>query len=57
LGPALCGVHRMNILTGYNIAMTHQTKTVVDAAKKAGVRHTVNQRVFAADDATDSKYC
>ncbi|WP_309658981.1 NmrA family NAD(P)-binding protein [Sphingomonas sp. SORGH_AS_0802] len=53
---ALCGVDRMNILTGYTIAMTHQTKTVVDAAKKAGVRHIVNQGVFAADDATDSKY-
>jgi NAD(P)H dehydrogenase (quinone) len=56
-GPALCGVDRMNILTGYTIAMTHQTKTVVDAAKKAGVQHIVNQGVFAADDATDSKYC
>jgi uncharacterized protein YbjT (DUF2867 family) len=33
-GPALCGVDRMNILTGYTIAMTHQTKTVMDAAKK-----------------------
>jgi NAD(P)H dehydrogenase (quinone) len=41
----------------YTIAMTHQTKTVVDAAKKAGVKHIVNQGVFAADDATDSKYC
>jgi uncharacterized protein YbjT (DUF2867 family) len=56
-GPALYGVDRMNILTGYTIAMTHQTKTVVDAAKKAGVSHIVNQGVFAADDATDSKYC
>ncbi|MEG4276395.1 NmrA family NAD(P)-binding protein [Microcoleus sp. MON1_C1] len=56
-GPALCGVDRMNILTGYTIAMTHQTKTVVDAAKKAGVQHIVNQGVFAAEDATDSKYC
>jgi uncharacterized protein YbjT (DUF2867 family) len=56
-GPALCGVDRMNILTGYTIAMTHQTKTVVDAAKKAGVRHIVNQGVFAAEDATDSKFC
>jgi len=54
---ALHGVDRMNILTGYTIAMTHQTKTVVDAAKKAGVKHIVNQGVFAADDATDSKYC
>src|SRR4028118_250879 len=29
-GPALCGVDRLNILTGYTIAMTHQTKTLVD---------------------------
>lgn len=56
LGPALCGVDRMNILTGYTIAMTHQTKWLVDAAKKAGVRHIVNQGVFAADDCTDSKF-
>ncbi|MDB5660524.1 MAG: hypothetical protein JWS10_3139 [Cypionkella sp.] len=54
-GPALCGVDRMNILTGYTIAMTHQTKTLVDAAKKAGVQHIVNQGIFAAEDATDSK--
>src|SRR4028118_2190544 len=55
-GPALCGVDRLNILTGYTIAMTHQTKTLVDAAKKAGVKHIVNQGVFANDDCTDSKF-
>jgi NAD(P)H dehydrogenase (quinone) len=55
-GPALCGVDRLNILTGYTIAMTHQTKTLVDAAKKAGVKHIVNQGVFASDDCTDSKF-
>jgi uncharacterized protein YbjT (DUF2867 family) len=55
-GPALCGVDRMNILIGYTIAMKHQTKTPVDAAKKAGVKHIVNQGVFAADDCTDSKF-
>jgi hypothetical protein len=47
----------MNILTGYTIAMTHQTKTVVDAAKKTGVQHIANRGVFAAEDATESKYC
>jgi NAD(P)H dehydrogenase (quinone) len=55
-GPAFCGVDRLNILTGYTIAMTHQTKWLVDAAKKAGVKHIVNQGVFAAEDCTDSKY-
>ncbi|MDR6126695.1 NAD(P)H dehydrogenase (quinone) [Sphingomonas sp. SORGH_AS802] len=56
MGPALRGVDRMNILTGYTIAMTHQTKWLVDAAKKAGVRHIVNQGVFANQDCTDSKF-
>jgi len=56
LGPALCGVDRLNILTGYTIAMTHQTKWLVDAAKKAGVKHIVNQGVFANADCTDSKF-
>ncbi len=56
-GPALCGVDRLNILTGYTIAMTHQTKTLVDAARKAGVKHIVNQGVFANnDDSTDLKF-
>jgi NAD(P)H dehydrogenase (quinone) len=36
LGPALCGVDRLNILTGYTIAMTHQTKWLVDAASTQG---------------------
>jgi NAD(P)H dehydrogenase (quinone) len=56
MGPALCGVDRLNILTGYTIAMTHQTKWLVDAAKKAGVKHIVNQGVFANEDCTDSKF-
>jgi NAD(P)H dehydrogenase (quinone) len=55
-GPALCGVDRLNVLTGYTIAMVHQTKWLVDAAKKAGVKHIVNQGVFANDDCTDSKF-
>ncbi|MDB5914958.1 MAG: hypothetical protein JWP22_3633 [Ramlibacter sp.] len=33
--------------------MTHQTKTLVDAARKAGVKHIVNQGVSANDDCTD----
>jgi NAD(P)H dehydrogenase (quinone) len=36
--------------------MTHQTKWLVDAAKKAGVKHIVNQGVFANEDCTDSKF-
>ena len=36
-GPALAGVDRLYLLTGYTVAMLHQSKTLVDAAKKAGV--------------------
>ena len=34
-GPALCGVDRINLFTGYATPYDHQTETVVDAAKKA----------------------
>lgn len=52
-GMALAGVDRLYLLTGYTVAMTHQSKTLIDAAKKAGVRHIVNQGVFAEWDCTD----
>ncbi|MDB5850546.1 MAG: hypothetical protein JWP29_4298 [Rhodoferax sp.] len=55
-GAAFAGVDRLFLLTGYTVAMTHQSKTVVDAAKKAGVRHIVNQGVFAAEDCTDPHF-
>lgn len=53
---ALAGVDRLYLLTGYTIAMVTQSKTLVDAAKKAGVRHIVNQGVFAEWDCTDPHF-
>lgn len=55
-GAALAGVERLFLLTGYTVAMTHQSKTLVDAARKAGVRHIVNQGVFANEDCTDPHF-
>ncbi len=53
---ALAGVDRLYLLTGYTVAMCHQSKTLVDAARKAGVRHIVNQSVFAEWDCTDPHF-
>ena len=55
-GMALAGVDRLYLLTGYTVAMTHQSKTLIDAAKKAGVGHIVNQGVFAEWDCTDPHF-
>jgi uncharacterized protein YbjT (DUF2867 family) len=55
-GLALNGVDRLYLLTGYTVAMTHQSKTLVDAARKAGVSHIVNQGVFAEWDCTDPHF-
>lgn len=55
-GAALADVDRLYPLTGYTVAMTHQSKTLVDAAKKAGVSHIVNQGVFADADCTDPHF-
>jgi len=55
-GVALAGVDRLYLLTGYTIAMVTHSKTLVDAAKKAGVRHIVNQGVFAEWDCTDPHF-
>lgn len=55
-GAALAGVDRLYLLTGYTIAMITQSKTLVDAARKAGVSHIVNQGVFAEWDCTDPHF-
>ena len=55
-GAALAGVDRLYLLTGYTIAMVTQSKTLVDAARKAGVSHIVNQGVFAEWDCTDPHF-
>jgi NAD(P)H dehydrogenase (quinone) len=55
-GPALAGVDRLYLLTGYTVAMLHQSKTLVDAAKKARVQHIVHQGIFGEWDCTDPHF-
>ena len=43
---ALKGVDSLFLLTGYTFAMVVQSKAMVDAAKKAGVKHIVHLGVF-----------
>ena len=50
---ALAGVNRLYLLTGYTVAMLHQSKMLVDAARKARVSHIVHQGIFANWDSTD----
>lgn len=53
---ALHGVDRVYLLTGYTVAMLAQSKTLVDAAVKAGVSHIVHQGIFANWDVTDPHF-
>ena len=53
---AFAAVDRIFLLTGYTAAMLTQSKTVVDAAKKAGVSHIVHVGVFAEWDCTDAHF-
>ena len=55
-GLALAGVDRVLLLTGYTVAMLAQSKTFVDAAKKASVEHIVHLGVFAEWDCTDPHF-
>jgi uncharacterized protein YbjT (DUF2867 family) len=50
---ALHGMDRVFLLTGYTVAMMTQSKTFVDAARKAGVQHIVHLGVFGRWDCTD----
>jgi NAD(P)H dehydrogenase (quinone) len=55
-GTALFGVDRLFLLTGYTVDMLVQSKTLVDAAKKAGVRHIVHLGIFGQWDCTDPHF-
>ena len=48
-GPALEGVDALFLLTSYSVNMLVQSKAMIDAAKKAGVKHVVHLGVFSAD--------
>ena len=53
---ALAGVDRVFLLTGYTVAMLTQSKTLVDAAKKAGVKHIVHVGSFGEWHCTDPHF-
>jgi len=50
--PALEGIDRLFILTGYTVDMLRQSKALVDNAKKAGVEHIVHLGACGRDDTT-----
>lgn len=50
---ALRGVDRVFLLTGYTVAMLVQSKTFLDAARKACVEHIVHLGTFGSWDCTD----
>ena len=48
--PALDGIDRVLIVTGYTVDMLRQSKVLLDHAKKAGVRHVVHLGACGRDD-------
>jgi NAD(P)H dehydrogenase (quinone) len=53
---ALEGIDRLFVMTGYTVAMTHQTKTITDAAADAGVAHIVHLGIFGDGRSTDPHF-
>jgi NAD(P)H dehydrogenase (quinone) len=53
---ALEGIDRLFVMSGYTVAMTHQTKTITDAAADAGVGHIVHLGIFGNGRATDPHF-
>ena len=53
---ALAGVDRLFLLTGYTVDMLVQSKTLVDAAKKARVGHIVHLGIFGQWDCADPHF-
>src|SRR6266699_2802475 len=53
---ALEGIDRLFLLTGYTIAMLHQSKTLVDAAADSGVSFIVHQGIFGNGRSTDPHF-
>ncbi len=50
--PALQGVDRLFLLTGYTVDMLRQSKALLDNARKAGVQHVVHLGACGRDDTT-----
>jgi NAD(P)H dehydrogenase (quinone) len=55
-GAALRGVDRVFLLNSYSVEMLTQSKTLVDAARKAGVQHIVHLGTFGEWDTTDPHF-
>jgi NAD(P)H dehydrogenase (quinone) len=53
---ALDGIDRLFVMTGYTVAMTHQSKTITDAAADAGVGHIVHLGIFGSGRSTDPHF-
>jgi len=53
---ALEGIDRLFVMTGYTVSMTHQTKTITDAAADAGVGHIVHLGIFGNGRSTDPHF-
>jgi uncharacterized protein YbjT (DUF2867 family) len=53
---ALEGTDRLFVMTGYTVAMTHQTKVLTDAAADAGVGHMVHLGIFGDGRSTDPHF-
>ena len=50
--PALEGIDRLFVVTGYTVDMLRQSKALLDNAGKAGVRHVVHLGACGRDDTT-----
>jgi len=50
--PALQGIDRLFVLTGYTVDMLRQSKALLDNAKKSGVQHVVHLGACGRDDTT-----
>ena len=50
--PALRGIDRVFVVTGYTVDMLRQSKALLDNAKKAGVHHVVHLGACGRDDTT-----
>lgn len=50
--PALEGIDRLFVVTGYTVDMLRQSKALLDNAKKAGVKHVVHLGACGRNDTT-----
>jgi len=53
---ALQGISRIFLLTGYTVDMIHQSKTLVDAAKEAGIEFIVHLGIFGDGKTTEPHF-